>query len=187
MWNYRQAYDIYYFCIKPFYRLLYIYGGDKMDKVLMSTGKDDWGTPQALYDILNEEFGFTLDVCASAYNYKCSKYYTIEDDGLSKSWAGETVFCNPPYSKKGKQAKWVEKCYKEAKENNITVVMLLPARTDTKVFHDYLIGKAEIRFIKGRLKFEDEYRSAKEPAPFPSMVAIYHGDKMCDKVISVSY
>lgn len=158
-----------------------------MDKVLMSSGKDDWGTPQALFDKLNKEFNFTLDACASSYNFKCEKYYTIEDDGLSKSWAGETVFCNPPYSKAGGQAKWVEKCYKEAKEHNITVVMLLPARTDTKVFHDYIIGKAEIRFIKGRVKFEDGNRCSQSPAPFPSMIAVYYGNKASDKVISIGY
>lgn len=156
-----------------------------MDKVLMSTGKDDWGTPQELYDRLNKEFNFTLDACASTYNYKCDKYYTKEQDGLNKSWKGETVFCNPPYSREGGQAKWIEKCYKEAKEHDITVVALLPARTDTRVFHNFVIGKAEIRFIKGRVKFEDENRKAKDAAPFPSMIAVYHGNQDSDKVISV--
>lgn len=89
-----------------------------MDKVHFSTGKDDWGTPQDLFDALNKEFGFTLDPCADDNNHKCAKYYTIEQDGLAQSWAGETVFCNPPYSRKTKsnagQIAWVEKCYKEA-------------------------------------------------------------------------
>lgn len=91
-----------------------------MDKVHFSTGKDDWGTPQDLFDALNKEFGFTLDPCADDNNHKCAKYYTKEQDGLAQSWAGETVFCNPPYSRKTKtnagQVAWVEKCYKEAKE-----------------------------------------------------------------------
>lgn len=89
-----------------------------MNSVHFSTGKDDWGTPQDLFDALNEEFNFTLDPCADNNNHKCAKYYTIEQDGLAQSWAGETVFCNPPYSRKTKtnagQIAWVQKCYKEA-------------------------------------------------------------------------
>lgn len=91
-----------------------------MNSVHFSTGKDDWGTPQDLFDALNKEFNFTLDPCADDKNHKCDKYYTIEQDGLAQSWAGETVFCNPPYSRKTKtnagQIAWVEKCYKEATE-----------------------------------------------------------------------
>ena len=93
-----------------------------MDKVHFSTGKDDWGTPQDLFDALNKEFGFTLDPCADDNNHKCAKYYTVEQDGLAQSWAGETVFCNPPYSRKTKsnagQIAWVEKCYKEAQRGD---------------------------------------------------------------------
>jgi len=87
-----------------------------MDKVHFSTGKDDWGTPQDLFDALNKEFGFTLDPCANDSNHKCARYYTREQDGLAQSWAGETVFCNPPYSKRGGQAKWIEKCHTEAEK-----------------------------------------------------------------------
>jgi site-specific DNA-methyltransferase (adenine-specific) len=91
-----------------------------VNSVHFSTGKDDWGTPQDLFDALNKEFNFTLDPCADDKNHKCDKYYTIEQDGLAQSWAGETVFCNPPYSRKTKtnagQIAWVEKCYKEATE-----------------------------------------------------------------------
>ena len=91
-----------------------------MNSVHFSTGKDDWGTPQDLFDALNEEFNFTLDPCADNNNHKCAKYYTIEQDGLAQSWAGETVFCNPPYSRKTKtnagQIAWVQKFYKEAPE-----------------------------------------------------------------------
>lgn len=93
-----------------------------MNSVHFSTGKDDWGTPQDLFDALNKEFNFTLDPCADDNNHKCDKYYTIEQDGLAQSWAGETVFCNPPYSRKTKtnagQIAWVEKCYKEATEGD---------------------------------------------------------------------
>lgn len=90
-----------------------------MDKVHYSTGKDDWGTPQDLFDQLNKEFGFTLDPCADDTNHKCEKYYTIEQDGLAQDWNGETVFCNPPYSRKTKtnagQIAWVKKCYEESR------------------------------------------------------------------------
>ena len=126
-----------------------------------------WSTPQKFYDKLNEEFDFTLDPCATHENAKCEKYYTLEDDGLSKNWKGETVFCNPPYGKE--ISKWVNKCFET--EGGYRVA-LLPARTDTRWFHDYVYGKAEIRFIKGRLKFGD----SKNSAPFPSMVAIWRGE-----------
>lgn len=150
-----------------------------MDKVHFTTGKDDWGTPQELFDELNEEFGFTLDACADGNNHKCQRYFTKEQDGLSKSWSGETVFCNPPYSKRTKtnpgQIAWVKKCYEESKRNKIVVVMLIPARTDTQMFHDYILGKAEIRFVRGRLKFEINGEKSKNAAPFPSMIVIFGG------------
>ena len=80
---------------------------------------------------------------------------------------GERVFCNPPYGRE--IGKWVQKSFEESKKKNTLVVMLIPARTDTKYFHDYIYGKAEIRFIRGRLKFGN----AKTAAPFPSMVVIF--------------
>ena len=135
-----------------------------MNLDLMFSSKTDlWATPQYLFDELNEEFNFTLDPCATADNAKCKKYYTIEDDGLSKDWSNDIVFMNPPYGREIK--KWMKKAY----ESNTTVVCLVFARTDTKWFHDYVYGKAEIRFIKGRVKFGD----SKNSAPFPSMIAIY--------------
>lgn len=161
-----------------------------MDKVHFSTGKDDWGTPQDLFNALNKEFNFTLDPCADDKNHKCDKYYTIEQDGLAQSWAGETVFCNPPYSRKTKtnagQIAWVEKCYKEATEGGIIVVMLIPARTDTIMFHDYILGKAEIRFIKGRVNFEVDGEKSKDPAPFPSMIVVFRGNQPTSEVKSVT-
>ena len=142
-------------------------------ELMFSTGKDDWETPQDFFNKLNEEFHFTLDPCSTLDSAKCPKYYTPEDDGLSKDWQGETVFCNPPYSKKSKdkpgQEAWIKKCYEEGQKPNTTVVMLLPSRTDTIAFHTYIYHKAEIRFIKGRLKFG----GSKDAAPFPSMVIIY--------------
>ena len=136
-------------------------------KLMFSSKTDLWSTPQDFFDKLNSEFNFTLDPCSTHENAKCKKHYTKEDNGLLKSWKGETVFCNPPYGRE--LSKWVEKSYKENKENNVTVVMLIPSRTDTKWFHNYIYGIAEIRFIKGRLKFGN----SKNSAPFPSMVVIF--------------
>jgi len=150
-----------------------------MDKVLLSTGKDDWETPKDFYEKLNDEFHFTLDPCCTHENAKCKKHYTKDDDGLSMDWGGEIVFCNPPYSKKGNQDAWVKKCYTESLKPNTTVVALLPARTDTNRFHDYILGKAEIRFIRGRLVFEVDGKpligknGKPQPAPFPSMICIW--------------
>jgi len=138
-----------------------------MNKTLFSSKKHDWETPQDLYEELNKEFNFNLDPCSSDSNHKCDKYFTIEDNGLEQDWRGHNVFVNPPY---GRQIKhWVEKSYNEGQKPNTTVVMLIPARTDTRYFHDYIYHKAEIRFIKGRLKFSN----SKNSAPFPSMIVIF--------------
>lgn len=132
----------------------------------MTSNKDDWETPQALFDTLDAEYHFTLDPCATHENAKCSKHYTVEENGLLRSWEGETVFCNPPYGRD--ISKWVEKCYLESA--HATVVMLIPARTDTAYFHDYIYHKANrIKFIRGRLKFEVG-GAAMNSAPFPSMI-----------------
>lgn len=134
---------------------------------MFSSKTDDWATPQDFFDKLNLEFQFTLDPCADSLNHKCSRYYNREQNGLSRDWGGERVFCNPPYGRE--IGKWVQKSFEESKKKNTLVVMLIPARTDTKYFHDYIYGKAEIRFIRGRLKFGN----AKTAAPFPSMVVIF--------------
>lgn len=138
-------------------------------ELMFSSQTDQWATPQDFFDKLNEEFHFTLDPCADEFNHKCDKYFTVEQDGLLQSWANETVFCNPPYGRE--IGKWVKKASDENRLHNITVVMLIPARTDTKYFHEYIYQKSnvEIRFLKGRLKFGD----AKNAAPFPSMVVIF--------------
>lgn len=130
-----------------------------------SSKTDDWATPQAFFDELNKEFDFNLDVCADMKNHKCAMWFNKEEDGLSKSWDNSRVWCNPPYGRE--IGKWVAKA---AKTKCGVVVMLLPARTDTKYFHEYIYNKAEIRFIKGRLKFGD----SKNSAPFPSMVVVFH-------------
>jgi site-specific DNA-methyltransferase (adenine-specific) len=137
-------------------------------KALFSSGKDDWETPQSFFDELDREFHFTLDPCATAENSKCTRFFTETDDGLLQSWGGETVFCNPPYGRDS-TGKWMKKAYEESQKPMTTVVCLVPARTDTKWFHDYVLGKAEIRFVKGRLKFGGSGQSA----PFPSMIVVY--------------
>lgn len=137
------------------------------NKVMYMSTKDEWATPQKFFDKLNEEFHFTLDPCATDENHKCQKYFTKRDNGLKQSWENEIVFVNPPYGKSIKE--WVSKTFYEWLYHNITIVLLIPARTDTRYFHDYIYGIAELRFIKGRLKFND----GKNSAPFPSMVCIY--------------
>ena len=136
--------------------------------VMFSSATDNWSTPQDFFDKLNDEFHFTLDVCADENNHKCEHYYTKEIDGLSRPWVG-TVWCNPPYGRK--IGEWVRRAYILSHIGSATVVMLLPARTDTRWFHEYIYNKSntEIRFIKGRLKFG----GCKNSAPFPSMVVIF--------------
>ena len=139
-----------------------------MDKVLFSSENEVWATPQDFFDKLNQEFDFNLDPCALPENAKCSKFFTPAENGLIQDWGGAKVFCNPPYGRK--IIDWVRKCYEESKKPDTTVVMLIPARTDTRYFHDYIYHKAkEIRFIRGRLKFG----GSKNAAPFPSMVVIF--------------
>ena len=125
---------------------------------------DEWATPNDFFARVQKEFNLNLDVCADESNYKIIPYYSKLTDGLSSSWKGFRCWMNPPY---GRQiGKWIEKA---ANGDAEVVVCLLPARTDTRWFHDYIYGKAEIRFIKGRLKFG----GSKHPAPFPSMLVIF--------------
>lgn len=129
-----------------------------------------WSTPQWLFDELNKEFGFQIDVCADADNTKCEKFYTAEDDGLLMPW-GKVNWCNPPYGNRIKD--WLQKAVREQANGNTTVV-LIPSRTDTRWFHEFALGRdCEIRFIKGRLRFG----GSTENAPFPSMLLIYRGNK----------
>ena len=135
-------------------------------KVHFSAQTCVWPTPDSLFDKLDAEFGFTLDVCCLPENAKCTKYFTPDDDGLLQNWYGK-VWCNPPYG--NRIGDWVEKAFRET-HNGVTTVMLLPVRTDTRWFHSWVIGQAETRFFKGRLKFGN----AENSAPFPSMVIIYN-------------
>lgn len=146
-----------------------------MNPVLVSSKKMDWETPQKFFEVLDQEFHFVLDAAATAKNAKCDKYFTPEQDGLKQSWnVGGSVYCNPPYGRE--IGKWVKKAFEEAR-SGYPIVLLIPARTDTTYFHDYIYGKAEIRFIRGRLRFTDEEGNAADPAPFPSMLVIYNGER----------
>lgn len=124
-----------------------------------------WETPQAFFDELDSEFGFTLDVCALPENAKCQRYYTPAVDGLKQTWRG-VCWMNPPYGRE--IGKWVAKAHESAREG-ATVVCLLPARTDTAWWHSYVLNAAEIRFVRGRLRFGD----AENSAPFPSAVVVF--------------
>ena len=137
-------------------------------KVHFSSNSNEWATPKGLFDILDEEFLFTLDPCATKDNAKCSKFYTQEDDGLSQDWSNERVFMNPPYGRE--IGKWIKKAYEEYEKGAI-VVCLIPARTDTRYWHDYIFPHAAIRFLKGRIKFENGNKP--QSAPFPSAVVIF--------------
>jgi len=137
---------------------------------MMSSNTDLWATPKEFFDKINAEFGFTLDVCALPENAKCAKFFTPEQDGLKQDWGGHICWMNPPYGRE--IGKWTKKAF----QSGALVVGLLPARTDTKWFHDHIYGKAEIRFIKGRLKFGE----AKDSAPFPSMIVIWSPNKQED-------
>mgnify|MGYP006388590239 FL=1 len=133
---------------------------------MFSSKTDLWSTPQNLFDELNKEFSFDLDPCATPENAKCPIYFTKEEDGLSKDWSTYSVFCNPPYGRD--IYNWVRKCY-ESSFICPSVVALLPARTDTRWFHEFIYHHAEVRFIKGRLKFGN----SRNTAPFPSMIVIW--------------
>ena len=124
----------------------------------------DWETPQFLFDGLNAEFGFDLDVCATAESAKCRKFFALEDDGLKQHWTG-ICWMNPPYGREIGQ--WMQKAFESAQEG-ATVVCLVPARTDTKWWHRYAM-RGEIRYLRGRLKFGQSVNSA----PFPSAVVIF--------------
>lgn len=153
-----------------------------MDKVLFSSDKMDWATPQWLFDKLNDEFEFQLDVCADHNNHKCNSYITEDKDSLKWDWKQYKVatesfaspdlscFLNPPYGRG--IGSWMKKAYEESLKGCV-VVCLVPARTDTSWWWKYCIQADEIRFIKGRLKFGN----SKNCAPFPSAIIVFDGPK----------
>lgn len=137
--------------------------------ILKQPERHDWTTPPRLFNVLDEEFGFTLDAAASDENAKCDRYFTADDDGLAQSWTTPGyVFCNPPYG--NHLATWVRKAYAQARLGQ-GVVLLIPARTDTSWWHTYVMKAHEIRFIRGRVRFSGSAINA----PFPSCVVVYRG------------
>jgi len=144
-----------------------------MDDILFSSGHQEWETPKELFNRLNEEFNFTLDAAASGHNSKCDFYLDAETDALTKPWIGR-VFLNPPYGKM--IGKFIQKAYEEAQQNAELVVCLIPARTDTAYWHDYVMKAAEIRLIRGRVKFGvtiDGQKLSFATAPFPSAIIVF--------------
>lgn len=178
----------------------------KTMNVMFSSKETVWETPQNLFDKLNEEYKFTLDVCALPKNAKCDKYYTPEIDGLVQDWEGNICWMNPPYNKPEKPCKpkckkkkcqergyhiteylpgqidWIKKAYEESLKPNTMVVCLIPARTDTDLWHDYVMKADDIRLIKGRVKFGN----SNAPAPFPSAIVIFNGNST-SKVKTYNY
>lgn len=141
---------------------------EKLDTSVMFSSKTNmWATPQHFFEEVDKEFNFDLDVCAIPENAKCENYFTPDVDGLEQEWKG-VCWMNPPYGRE--IGKWIKKAFEESLKGS-TVVCLLPSRTDTKWFHHYIYHRAEVRFLKGRLKFG----GAENSAPFPNMLVIFRG------------
>ncbi len=132
---------------------------------MFSSNTDLWATPQDFFDLLNQIFRFHVDVCALPENAKCQKYFSPDEDGLAQEWHG-TCWMNPPYGRE--IGAWVEKAYRAAKTNGATVVCLLPARVDTKWWHQFC-ARGEVYYLKGRLKLGGGQNSA----PFPSAIVVF--------------
>lgn len=148
-----------------------------LNKSLVSSNTNEWGTPQKLFDILNDEFHFTLDPCCTDKNHKTDKYYTLREDGLNQDWSGECVFMNPPYGYQ--TSRWIEKAYEESQKGAV-VICLITARTDTSYWHDIIFKyAAQIRFIRGKIKFD----GAKWNAPFASAIVIFDSKKYKEKIV----
>lgn len=138
-----------------------------MNPALHSSKKHDWATPRTFFLELHREFEFTLDACAHAENTCLPRYFSIEDNSLNQSWAGERVYMNPPFGQE--IPRFVQKAYQEGYGEAEVVVCLLPARVDTRWWHTYVMKSAEVRFIRGRLTFGD----AENVAPFPCAVVVF--------------
>ena len=140
-----------------------------MNNALLSSQRHDWQTPKSFFRAVEAEFGpFEIDAAASSENTLCPKFWDEQTDALKQDWCGKRSWCNPPYGRRLNL--WVAKAYKTIGSGGI-VVMLIPARTDTSYFHDYIWGKngVRVRFLRGRLKFDN----GKYPAPFPSMLGVF--------------
>lgn len=146
----------------------FVYVAFMVDAVHFSSKTIYWSTPQWLFDALDKEFGFSLDVCATPENAKCEQYFTEDDNALLKDWGDNVCWMNPPYG--SAIADFMCAAHRAA-NNGATVVCLVPARTDTAWWHKHAM-KHEIRFLRGRLKFGD----SEDSAPFPSAVVVMRPD-----------
>ena len=161
----------------------------KTQETMFSSKSAEWETPQDFFDRLNQTYDFTLDPCSTRENTKCMTHYTKVQDGLSQSWAGHSAFVNPPYGREMK--KWVQKSFEESQKPDTTVVMLIPARTDTRYWHDYCMKADVIYFVKGRLHFKNKVaadytgKTKTSSAPFPSAVIIFKGKSKGTPLIGV--
>lgn len=150
---------------------------------MFSSKSSRWETPEDFFDKLNNEFNFDVDVCATKQSTKCEKFFNESIDGLSESWSG-TCYMNPPYGREIN--KWIKKAYEESRKDNCVVIALIPSRTDTRWWHDYVMKANEIRFVIGRLKFinrsfpsfREDGNFKKSPAPFPSAVIIWKNNSI---------
>jgi phage N-6-adenine-methyltransferase len=150
----------------------------RLNRGMFTSVTDEWETPREFFDAVNEVFHFSLDVCATRTNAKCGRYFTKAEDGLLQSWNG-VCWMNPPYGRE--ISLWVRKAYESSLKTGTVVVCLLPARTDTRWWHEYVIASAErVRFIRGRLRF-----SGRGPAPFPSALVVF-GRYDCEKEMDIS-
>lgn len=156
-----------------------------MDNIHFSSKSNEWQTPKELFNKLNAEFNFDFDAAANEKNHLCDKYFSLENSALDKNWPdyGKVFWCNCPYGRE--ISKFVKKSYEESLKG-VVVVMLIPARVDTKWFHNYC-AKGEVRFIKGRVKFTNgETGENLAPAPFPSAIVIFKSDMVpVTKYISI--
>lgn len=132
--------------------------------------KDKWRTPPHVFNPLNNLFNFTLDPCCETTSALCNKFYTEEENGLDQYWSDDVVFCNPPYSR-GNIDLWMKKCYLESL-NGTTIVSLIPVSSSAKWWHNYVLGKADIKYYEGRIRFV----GAEFTAPFSSCLAIYNSN-----------
>ena len=150
-----------------------------LNESLYSSKKLDWETPKFLFDKLNLEFNFSLDVCANTTNAKCKKFFTPETSGLTQEWSG-VAWMNPPYGRE--ISKWIKKCYEESQKGCICVA-LVPVRSDTRWWHDYVMKSAEIRLLSKRLSFQ----GSNNKAPFPVAIVVFDYAKgSCPKLTSLA-
>lgn len=146
----------------------------KLTSFFFTSRTEEWDTPQYVYEVLNQEFHFTLDVCATKLNRKCDKYFSKAMNGLKRSWDKNICWMNPPYGKD--IYKWMQKAYEESCKS-ATVVCLIHSRTDTKWWHHWVAKADEVRFVYRRLAFGKGERDS----PFPSVIVVFRNSKKSEQ------